>query len=230
MKVNELLTRAQYLAGANDIMGRSMDTNWMQFAYQMFDQVLMDLNNDNRVALRVAPMNYQSSNIEDGWRWNDEGLEDGNVYPMQAAAVYPCPPDFTRIMRAFSGPSELLKVDFSSMFSFIAFSSAANRFSVNNGKIYLVNALNLGITYIPKIELPEMGDDVGVSEEFLPYIINKTAYRIALGQALPSIGRCFSLAQESWDNLMSNQRTNNGNVYQNIYNSINRFNPIGMGL
>jgi len=229
MTVNELLTRAQYLAGMNDVMGLAVDANFLAFAYEVFSQTLMDLNNDNRLAILVARHDYQKDEFEH--EEDGDGIGQASLWgPFPAMGEYPLPPDCSRVLRAFSGPVELRKTDFSSIVQFVSYTGFANRFAVNGRSITLAGAKPLVITYVPKIKIPGMGDDIGIGDEFLPYLVNKTAFKLALAQSLPSVGRCNTAASESWDVLMSNKRTNNGDVYQSIYSSLNRFNPIGMGL
>lgn len=211
MKVNDILTKAQVLAGYNDISGHTVDDMFLSFAYQLLDQTLMDVSNDARLAHETIRHDFQHMG-----------------YPMQVS--YPLPSNCLRVLRAWSGPVELRKTDYSTLQMFLNNTGFANYFAVNAKEIFLANPRQLTMTYVPPIATPQMGQDLAVPDEYLPYIINKVAYKLAITNNNAYIGVCNAAVQESLEQLLSNIRVNSGDSYQSIYTSISRFNPIGMGL
>jgi len=220
MTVNELITRAQYLAGQNEVVGTAIDVNFFNFAYEIFQQVLMDLNNDARFAIQTDHIDYN----RDGYLG-----EDGTIV-YNAAMKYPLPENCSRVLRAFSGPVELRKVEYSTIIQTINYSGWNNRFAVNGKFVYVVLPSELQMTYVSRIKIPEVGEEIEIPDEYLSYLVYQTAYKLASALSLPSTGRCNAAAQESFNLILSTKQVNNGDVYQSIYTSINRFMPIGQGI
>lgn len=231
MKLTDLLTQAQMLSGLGSFEGNAIDQNLMATSLAVFHQTLNFINNDPKTTLWQEKWDYQRDNdseivFEDETSaMQSEKFPDyiiDNNLPFNISLSYPLPADCRRVIKAVSRQSELRKTDFSEIASARRRNSLGNMYAVNNRRIELVNPDPIEIIYAK--EFPEFmpKDEVIIPHESLDYVINLTAYNLALSFNMSSAERCRILADKSYNALVGNLIVNTGDKYINTKMAINR--------
>jgi hypothetical protein len=247
MKLCEIITKAQVLSGVGVFEGNSVDENMMATCLSVFHDTLNDVNNDPRVTLVQKELNYQTysegvvppaSNPGNG-SWVDaippidapepsqdvpETLFPGvTVLPFAITNEYPLPKDCRRVLKVVSRNVELRKTDFSEIIKGRSAIGFMNMFSVNNNAIQLVRQAPAILIYAK--EFPEYmpQDEVEIPGFALSYLVNLTAYNIALHFNQSAAERCLLMAEKSHKSLLANLAVNAGTKYVNSFTALNRF-------
>jgi len=147
--------------------------------------------------------------------------------PFPISRSYPLPNDCRRVIKAFSATVELRKTDFSEVVKARLVPSYFNMFAINDKKIELILPGRLTITYAKEFKEFMPQDEVDLPIESLDYVINLLAYNLALAFQRDSVERCKVLAEKSYNALAGTLTVNMGDMYQNVYQTFNRFSGRG---
>jgi hypothetical protein len=231
MKVSDILAKSGVIAGLNDFTGASIDQNYVSMALAFMEQAISDINNDAQIATKTLLFRPTADILPQDQEAYDSGETPDPPKPQPLGRVYVLPKGTRRVIRCFSGAAEIRKTDFSSVAQFASHGAAASLFALNDGKLWLTQPLDVSFTYVPEInlDLANLDKELDVGGEYLPYIINSTAYSLAMSLSTNAIENCKKLASESYDALMSNKRAETGHQFVNPYTSLNRFN-MGTGM
>jgi len=239
MKLTDIITQAQTISGIGVFEGNAIDQNLFSTSLAVFHQTLNYINNDARTTLwqETWDYNFQTdkpaepprSNPGSG-QWIDisdpeepeakpeeetESKFPGWDLPFPVSISYPLPSDCRRVLKAFSGPLELRKSDYSELIKNRQVPKFLNMFAINNRSVHLIYPRLLSITYAK--EFPEFmpQDEVALPQESLDYVINLLSYNLALAFNQESAERCRILADKSYNALVTNLTINHGEMYQN---------------
>jgi len=233
MTVNELLTKSSVLANMNDFSGASVDTSQIAYSLLALNMALNDINNDTNFATKtltfdfnrdILPQDISDTQVSDEPADPDAPNEPDEPKPQTISDTYILPKGTRRIVRAFSNNTELQKTDFSSIIRMRKFGSPANMFAVNAGSLWLTMPLPIVITYVPEIPDLAPGDEIDIEPEYLPYLIHRVAWQIAVSFNTNTAETCQRLMDTSYTELMNNKRYETGYQFVNPYTSFNRFN------
>jgi hypothetical protein len=147
--------------------------------------------------------------------------------PFAIADTYPLPSDCRRPLKILSGTVELRKTDFSEIERNRRVPGMMNLFAINERKIELVFPGKAILVYVKEFKEYMPQDEVDLPLESFDYVINLLAYNLALSFDRDSVNRCQLLVEKSYNALLANLRANEGEKYQSIYNSMNRFSGRG---
>lgn len=257
MKLIDIITQAQMVSGIGVFEGNVIEENEMATTLAIFHQTLNTINNDPKLNLIQSKWDYQkdreeNSNFsetiigstsfnENSWVKVDLGNDTKQAIdvtelnlkfpehktPFSIAKTYPLPSDCRRPLKVLSGSVELRKTDFSEIEKSRRVPGMMNLFAVNDRKIELVFPGKIILVYVKEFKEFMPQDKVDLPLESLDYVINLLAYNLALSFDRGSVNRCQLLAEKSYNALLANLRVNEGEKYQSIYNSMNRFSGRG---
>lgn len=222
MKVSELITQAQIIAGVQSFQGNAVDVNLMRTCLAQFHQAMNQINNDPQITLAQESCDYQSASDA----LNPDKF-DGGLQPFPISRSYPLPKDCRRVLKAMFRSMELQKTDFSEIMRGRTVPSWVNMFAVNNDSVELIQAAPLLITYAKQFPMYMPGDRLDLPAMALDYLINLTAYNIALALNKESARSCQVLANKSYATLSSNLRVNIGDVYISQFDTHAKFHNWG---
>jgi len=252
MKLVDIISQAQMISGIGVFEGNAIDQNLMATSLAIFHQTLNSINNDPKITLVQETWNYNVDNDQEAesssatpppGSWIDipqlgddsqaeeteetESKFPGYSLPFPISISYPIPSDCRRVIKAFSGPVELRKTDFSEIVKARQVPSYVNLFAINNKKIELIYPGKLIITYAKQFKEFMPQDEVDLPIEAIDYVINLLSYNLALAFQRDSVDRCKTLAEKSYNALAGTLTVNMGDMYQNIYTVMNRFSGRG---
>jgi len=251
MKLTEILTKAQILAGLGVFEGNAIDQNLLATSLAIFHDTLNDINNDHKITLWQETWDYQRDNDQaSATQPNNPGAGQWlNPFPVNPQPVpepveskfpefslpfpiqisYPLPNDCRRVTKAVANVIELRKTDFAEVIRGREVPSYMNMYAVNNNKIELVRPGKLKIVYAK--EFPDFmpQDEVTLSKQSLSYVINLTAYNLALTFNRGMADKCQIMAEKSYNSLVSNLTVNAGEMYQNQFLAHARFDDTAVG-
>jgi len=248
MKLVDIITQAQVIAGINSFEGNAVDVNQMATSLAIFHQTLNSINNDPKIILVQAAWDYQrdkdgesvsDSDEPDSSQWvnvpqlnsDEPSLPDTEIEllfpdyetPFAIGKTYPLPSNCRRVLKVISGPVELRKTDYSEIIKSQKSSGMTNLYAVNNKKIELVFPGKIKLVYVKEFKEFMPQDEVDLPLESIDYVINLLSYNLALSFNSSRVGMCQTLAEKSYNALLGNLRVNEGEKFQSIYNSLNRF-------
>ncbi|MDR2555365.1 MAG: hypothetical protein LBC64_08060 [Fibromonadaceae bacterium] len=249
MKVERIINQSMLISGIGLFDDIAEDAVAADRALAIFHNTLNDINSDPKITLWQETWDYQrdtdgeakakppkpkNSGFINLPQLGDEETpqspkKDDNLKfpnhdtPFAISRQYPLPADCRRVAKAFSGSSELRKTDFSEIVRHRAIPSMTNMFAVNNKSIELVSNGRLSIVYAKQFKDFAPGDECDLPPESISYVINLLAFNLALAYQRDSADRCRMLAEKSYNALISTLNVNMGNMYQNIYTALNRF-------
>jgi len=247
MKLTDILTQAQMLAGIGDFTGNSIDQNAMATSLAIFHQTLNNINNDPKITLWQNKWDYQRDNDQVPAAGNNPPIAPGSwlnpfppedatpapdnsqskfpdyKLPFKAAMSYPFPNDCRRVVKCVSNQTVLRKVDYSEVVSSRRVSNLQSVYAINNRMIELVNPQPALIIYAIEFPTFKPQDDVTLPPESLSYVIAYTAYNIALTFNTGNVDKCQIMMQQGYEILISNLTVNAGYAYLDPLLAINRF-------
>jgi len=217
VKLVDILNKAQVLGGVGVFDGNAVDVNLTATCASIFHETLNDINNDPRVTLVQKDLNYQT--CTEGTLF--PGVE---ALPFPIASSYPLPSDCRRVLKAMNRSAELRKTDYSEIAR--ARNTAAgliNIYAVNGNAIELARPAPVVIVYAKEFAEYMPQDEVDIPNIALSYLINLTAYNIALTFNSNAAERCRIMADKSLDSLLACLRVNAGDKYINPMLAMSRF-------
>jgi len=222
MKLVDILNRAQVLSGVGVFEGNAVDVNLTATCASVFHETLNDINNDPRVTLVQKELNYQTFAEEPS---SPRALFPGiEAFPFPIASAYPLPRDCRRVLKAINHATELRKTDFSEIARARNLAAGTHSmFAVNGNAIELALPAPILIVYVKEFSEFMPQDEVDIPHIALPYLINLTAFNIALTFNESAAERCRLMASKSLDSLLANLRVNAGDKYINPMLAIGRF-------
>jgi len=253
MKLTDILTQAEMLAGIGDFTGNATDQNAMATCLAIFHQTLNNINNDPKITLWQEEWDYQHDNDQvpapgtvpapGNGEWlnpfppDDAPTPPGNseskfpdyVLPFPVAISYPFPKDCRRVTRCITSNTNLRKVDYSDVATARRLPQMFNVFAVNNKRIELVVPQPVRIVYAKEFPKFMPQDEVTLPEESLSYVIAYTAYNIALTFNRGGVDKCQAMMSQAYDILISNLTVNQGEQYINPMLSMSRFDDFSAG-
>jgi len=243
MKLTDIITQAQMLAGVGDFTGNAVDQNMMATCLGLFYQTLNNVNNDPKTTLWQETWDYQLDNDQpprepvplNDWispfppEEPDLDISDSKFprhrLPFPVLNSYPFPRDCRRVTKLVAEGVEFRKVDFGEVVSARKTAVLQSVYAVNNRSIELVLPKPAKIIYAKEFPMFKPSDDVTLPDESLSYIITYTAYTIALAFNRGAADRCYSMMAQAYDTLVSNLAVNAGEPYLNPMTAVRRLTP-----
>jgi hypothetical protein len=222
MKVTEVISNAQLVAGLQDFASAAIELNELSQTLRTFHNVLNTINNDSSINLWYERCNYQDiADANDTTKFPDR---DGLVEPFNVSRSYPLPSDCRRVVRAIvDRATELRKVSYDEIVAGWRLPSVLlSIYAINKDEIHIMLPRTLEIVYAKKFPMYMPQDELTIPDEALEYLINQLAYNLALAYMPENAERCRLLATQSYNLLKKNVSTNQGLLYQSSYRTMNR--------
>jgi hypothetical protein len=253
MKAADIIKQAQIISGIGVFEGNAEDVNFMSSALAIFHSTLCDINSDPKITLWQQSWDYQSD-AEGGTQpvhpsggsggWIDipqlapghseppaappaDARFPGMETPFPVSSSYPLPADCRRVVKAFTGATELRKTDFSEVVKARKAAGGISLFAVNCKRIELACPGRLLITYAKQFKPFMPQDDADLPPEADSYVVNALACNLALAFNKEAADRTRMLAEKSYNALTANMAANAGEQYQSIYAAMSRFSGRG---